>query len=199
MAARPGPRPTHDVMENLPSFKGVPGCPSRPRRVSSRSSQAAVVVAAAGGSSGWAAEPRTADRRSVRSLRAAALFARGVLAQCRAVPARIGLSALRRCRAQDPWFTRQLPAARGAHAAAVQCAGGCTYGAGCAAGACLLTDCGCRSPNRGAKQRARQPVCTEAAAVQRHLRLFRWGRQRPGQGDQAPGMQTACLPTFPRA
>jgi len=23
MAARPGPRPTHDVMENLPSFKGA--------------------------------------------------------------------------------------------------------------------------------------------------------------------------------
>ena len=27
MAARPGPRPTHDVMENLPSFKGATARP----------------------------------------------------------------------------------------------------------------------------------------------------------------------------
>jgi hypothetical protein len=34
-----------------------------------------------------------------------------------------------------------------------------------------------RCASRGAEQRARQPVCAEAAALQRHLRLFRWRRQ----------------------
>jgi hypothetical protein len=137
MASRPGPRPTHDVMENLPSFKGTPSCPRAPAAAASAgalnehccsrcSCRARPRLHAWRAGGGQAAPDRMCGRT----------FMRGVSAPSRAVPAGVEQPASlgrspRRWSGRPECAARQRPAGMVEHAAGrgVGACAGCTVGA----------------------------------------------------------------------